>query len=177
MSARLAPAQIAMIALCLLMTALFVYQLEAAPAAFALPVVHLQPKALAVTEPPAFLPPPQSAFDAVNDRPLFLPSRKAIAVPAGKTVGAAPTGPPPLPALALVGVILDGQNSLAMVKQAGAPLVQAMAVGAVLGDWHIASIAPDAITLQAGTFTQNVRMDAKAGTAPTPPPPAPGTPQ
>jgi hypothetical protein len=84
---------------------------------------------------------------------------------------------PPLPSLALVGVILDGQNSLAMVKLAGAPFAQAMGVGASIGGWQITGVGPDKIVLHAGAFEQDVRLDAKpAGQSPGPPP-APGTPQ
>jgi len=177
MTARIAPAQAALLSLCFLMAALTVYELSVPPAEFVLPVVHLRPQIAAAQSPPAFIAPPPDAFSAINDRPIFIPSRKPLAVPADKTAAAAAAAPPPLPALALVGVILDGQNSLAMVKLAGAPFAQAMAVGASIGGWQIASVGPDKIVLRAGTFEQDVRMDAKpAGQTPAGPPP-PGSPQ
>ena len=168
---RLSMAQIAMLVVCVLMAGLFAYQLMAPPAEFALPDVHLKPKAIAMQTPAPFIAPPQAAFEAINDRPLFLPSRKPIAAPATGP-GAAPAGPPPLPNMAVVGVIGDAQNSIAMVKLGGAPFAQAMGVGAALGGWQIASIAPDKIVLRSGPFTQEVKIDARAGN----PPPAPGTP-
>lgn len=168
---RLSLAQIAMVILCMLMAGLFAYQLMAPPAAFALPDVHVKPKAIAMQMPQAFIAPPEAAFDAINERPLFLPSRKAIAAP---DTGTGPTqaGPPPLPNMAVVGVIGDAQNSIAMVKLAGTPFAQAMGVGASLGGWQIATIGPDKIVLRSGPFTQEVKIDARAGN----PPPAPGTP-
>jgi hypothetical protein len=177
MSPRIAPAQAALLSLCFLMAALTVYELSVPPADFVLPVVHLRPQLDAAQPPPAFIAPSPDAFGAINDRPLFIPSRKPLAVPAGKSAAAA-AAPPPLPALALVGVILDGQNSLAMVKLAGAPFAQAMAVGASIGGWQITSVGPDKIVLHAGTFEQDVRMDAKPpGQTPAGPQPPPGTPQ
>ncbi|HEX3675577.1 MAG TPA: hypothetical protein VHU87_15000 [Rhizomicrobium sp.] len=170
----LRPIQIAAIALCALMAILFVYELTAPPAQFALPEVHLRPRAIALQTPAPFLAPPAAMFDAINQRSLFLPSRKSLTPPpvAG---GAAPAGPPPLPNAALIGVILDGQNSLAMVKLSGAPYEQAMAMGASLGGWQIAGISSDHITLRSGAFTQDMHMDAKAGAAPGDPP-APNVP-
>jgi hypothetical protein len=174
----LRPAQIAMIALCALMAVLFVYELDATPAAYALPQIHLKPRVVATVAPAPFLPPPASAFDAINERPLFLPSRKAIAAPATQGAGAAPAGPPPLPAAALVGVLLDGQNSVAEIKESGAPFSRAMRVGDALGGWQIAAIGTDHVTLRAGAFSQDLHMDARAGAPPpTPGAPAPGAAQ
>jgi hypothetical protein len=173
----LRPTQIAAVALCALMAILFVYQLTAPPAQFALPEIHLKPRAIAMQTPAPFLAPPAAMFDAINQRSLFLPSRKSL-TPAPVAGGAAAAGPPPLPNAALVGVILDGKNSLALVKLLGAPYEQAMAMGASLGGWQIEGISSDHITLRAGAFTQDMHMDAKAGAAPSGPgdPPAPGAP-
>ena len=167
MSPRIAPAQAALLSLCFLMAALTVYELSVPPAEFVLPAVHLKPQFDAAQPPPIFVAPLPEAFRAINDRPVFIPSRKPLALPADKTTAAAAAAPPPLPSLALVGVILDGQNSLAMVKLAGASFAQAMAVGASIGGWQITSIAPDKIVLHAGSLEQDVRLDAKpAGQAP-----------
>jgi hypothetical protein len=177
MSARIAPAQLALLGLCFLMAALTIYELSVPPAEFVLPVVHLTPRLAATTPPPAFLAPAPDVFDAINDRPLFLPTRKPLAVPADKAAANTGATAPPLPSLALVGVILDGQNSLAMVKLAGAPFAEAMAVGASIGGWQITSVGPDKIVLHAGAFEQDVRLDAKPAGQSGGPPPAPGTPQ
>jgi hypothetical protein len=174
---RLSMAQIAMLVVCVLMAGLFAYQLMAPPAQFALPDVHLKPKTIAMQTPAPFIAPPQAAFDAINARPLFLPSRKAIAALDTGT-GATQAGPPPLPNMAVIGVIGDAQNSIAMVKLAGSPFAQAMGVGAALGGWQIATIGPDKIVLRAGPFTQEVKIDARAGNPPPPPqPPGNATPQ
>jgi general secretion pathway protein N len=178
MNPRIAPAQAALLSLCFLMAALTVYELSVPPAEFVLPVVHLKPSVAEARPPPAFIAPPPESFSAINDRPVFIPSRKPLTVPADKTTAATAGAPPALPSLALVGVILDGQNSLAMVRLAGASFAQAMAVGASIGGWQITSITPDKIVLHAGTFEQDVRLDAKpAGQAPAGPPPPPGSPQ
>jgi hypothetical protein len=171
----LRPLQIAMIALCVLMAGLFVYQLSAAPSDYVLPEIHLKPRVVATVTPPPFLPPPQNSFDAVNQRPLFLPSRMPIATPAAaQGPAAAPAGPPPLPPASLVGVMLSGQSSIAEIKMNGAAFSTGLHVGDSLGSWQIASIGPDSITLRSGTYSQDMRMDAHA--ASPPPPGGPGAP-
>ena len=177
----LKPAQIAMIVLCVLMAALFAYEFLAPPAEYALPEIHLKPRAVTFVPPPPFMPPPVAAFDDINGRPLFLPSRKPIAAPATGP-SAAPAGPPPLPQVTLVGVLLDGQNSVAEVKMNGAAFAQAVRIGDMLGGWQIGAIGPDHISLKSGTYSQDVRMDAHAAQQPDaapPPPPSkpPGSPQ
>lgn len=181
----LRPAQIAMTALCAVMAALFVYELMASPADYALPVIQLKPRAVAFVPPPAFVPPAADAFNAINDRSLFLPSRKSLTAPdTGAT--AAPSGPPPLPQVTLIGVLLDGQASVAEVKVNGAAFAQAIHLGDALESWRVAAIAPDHISLRYGGFTQDVHMDAHAAgpqqpgdAAPTAPAPTkpPGSPQ
>ncbi|HEY2069683.1 MAG TPA: hypothetical protein VGG48_09040 [Rhizomicrobium sp.] len=164
------PLQFGLFAVCLLMAGLFVYELSAAPADFPLPDVHLKPRAVAIAEAQPFVPPPASAFDAVNDRTLFLPSRKSLTAPA-TTGAAAINGPPPPADITLVGVLMDGQNSVAEVKTAGAVLSQPLRVGDAVGTWSVSAIGPDHVTLKSGTFTQDVHMDAKTGA-----PLAPGSP-
>jgi hypothetical protein len=175
MSGRLAPAQIAALALCLLMALLFAYELSAAPAQFTLPDIHLKPRTYAAVAAAPFVPPDASAFDAINERPLFLPTRKAVAAP--PSAGAAAGGPPAPADVVLVGVLLDGHNSVAEVKSAGAPFAQAAHVGDSIGNWTISSIGPDRIVLKSGTFSQEIHMDAKAGSPPAGAQPPPGTAQ
>jgi hypothetical protein len=175
---RISPVQAGLLALCFALAALTVYEMSAPPTQFVLPIIHLKPRVAASAPQPSFIAPSPASFEAINDRPVFLPARKALAAPADKTAAAAAAaGPPPLPSLALVGVILDGQDSLAMIKLAGAPFAQAMAVGTSIGGWQITGVEADKIVLHAGTFEQDVRLDAKpAGQSPPagPPPPASG---
>ncbi|HTQ15197.1 MAG TPA: hypothetical protein VMH86_15095 [Rhizomicrobium sp.] len=179
MNLRLSRAQMAMAGLCALLALLLMYELMAPPTQFSLPDVHLKPKLLAIQPPPPFIAPPVGSFNAINDRPLFLPSRKAIAAPAAGP-GAQAAGPPPMPNATLVGVIMDGQNSIAMVKVGGAPFAQAMGTGASIGDWQISAVGADRVELKSGSYTQELRMDAHAvppSPSPAPGQTAPGTPQ
>ena len=177
MTPRIAPVQAGLLALCFALAALTIYEMSAPPTQFVLPIIHLKPRIAASAPQPSFIAPSPATFEAINDRPVFLPARKALAAPADKTVAAAAAGPPPLPSLALVGVILDGQDSLAMIKLAGAPFAQAMAVGTSIGGWQITGVEADKIVLHAGTFEQDVRLDAKPAGQSPPPPPAPGNAQ
>ena len=62
---------------------------------------------------------------------------------------------PPLPSnVSLVGVIIDGDRQLALIKTQGAPFAESLRVGAVIDGWKVTEIAPDKVVLRAGTAEQ-----------------------
>lgn len=104
----------------------------------------------------AFALPTIRTFDAINDRPIFSPDRKAIA-PAAVATSAAP---PPPPSAALVGVILDNQTRLALMKSSAAPLETAYAVGAMVDGWQVSEIDRDKVVLRSGLTTDEIKLEA-----------------
>jgi hypothetical protein len=173
MNLPLSKPQLGVLAGCGVLSLLILYQLAApvspqAPASITLP--PLKPFAV----PPAFVMPPPDRFAVIDDKPLFLPSRKPIAAANDKTPQA--SGPPPLPQITLVGVILDATTKLAMVKTASAAFAQSAPVGTPFGGWSISQIEPDRIVLHSDGFADHeILMNAAE-----PPPntaPASGAPQ
>jgi hypothetical protein len=170
MTLQVSRQQVALIAICSVLGAGLLYEVFAPLPAYSVPSARVG--AIAVpAPPPAFAAPAIAAFAPIADRPLFDPQRRKFVPP--PTVSAA-AAPPPPPDIALVGVILDGANKLAIVRASNAALATSMAVGESIGGWQLSSIEADRIILHAGTLENVIRLDANRGIAT---PQQPNTPQ
>jgi len=150
--------QMLLIALCCALGAILTYEIAAPLGVIAVPTVTLRSSSAATVLPQRVVSlPPLAAFAAFNDRPIFSPQRKAIA-PA--PVGAAAMAPPPPPVASLVGIIIDAQRRIAMIRTASSPLATAVAVGDTLQGWQVTEIAPDRVTLHQGTADDTIKLDA-----------------
>jgi hypothetical protein len=107
----------------------------------------------AISVPPVVLP-PLARFAEIGERPLFNPGRKPVASPA-----VTPTSNIP-PDVTLVGIILDSQDRLALVRTPAQPFASALRLGATLSGWQLTEIAPDRIVLSAGAARDEIRLDA-----------------
>ncbi len=159
------PLLIGLMALSLLLAGLFVYEITAPLPESDPPVVHLKPKAQRAAAAMAVTTPSQEAFAEIEMRPMFLPSRKPVATAA--EASAAALTPPDI---ALVGVIVSGQDSLAMLRTPSAPLASAYRVGADISGWKLSEITTERVVLTAGGQRSEIRLDANK------PPPAPPRP-
>ena len=135
------------------------------------PSIHLAPSS---PEPaavqPAFRMPPPSSFAAIDARPIFDPSRRPVPGPPEQS-SADGSGAGALPPMALIGIIIDRQTRLALIKLAQAPQALSYAVGSSLAGWQIVAIEADKVVLRAhGAADQIVRMTGKSRT----PVPQPG---
>ena len=153
----------------LVLAALLAYQLMAPLPDIDPPFIHLKPRtqrAEAVT--PVTTPPPE-AFAEIDTRPMFSPDRKAIVA---AQAGAASLAPPEV---TLVGVIVSGRDSLAMLRTPSSPLANAYRVGAAISGWQVSEIAPDRVVLTSAAGRSEIRLDANK--APPRPGVAPGSSQ
>ncbi|MBV9992290.1 MAG: hypothetical protein JOZ72_13480 [Alphaproteobacteria bacterium] len=153
----------------LLLAGLLVYQLTASLPELDPPVMHLKPK---VPRAEAVVPvttPALEAFAEIDARPMFAPDRKAAVM---AQPGAASLAPPDV---TLVGVIVSGSDSLAMLRTPSSPLATAYRIGATVSGWQLSEIAPDRVVLTAGPARNEIRLDANK--APPRPPAAPGSSQ
>lgn len=115
------------------------------------------PTILALAEPPpAFVAPPRESFASISDRPLFDVTRQRYVPPPKLDSEKAP----PLPKMFLVGVIIDAQTRIAMLKAPDAALAKAVSVGEDLEGWQVSEIEPDRIVLKAGMKENEIRLDA-----------------
>lgn len=163
------PVLIGFAATSLALAGLLAYQLSAPLPEFDPPVMHLKPKAQrAGTVVPVTTPSPE-AFADIDTRPMFSPDRRAIAsIPSGDASLAPPD-------VILVGVIVSGRDSLAMLRTPSSPLANAYRVGAAISGWQLSEIAPDRVVLTSAAGRNEIRLDANK--APPRPPAAPGSSQ
>lgn len=154
MKIALTPWEISLTGLCAVLGVAVLYECAAPLQAFDPPEIEL--KKHEVTASVAFFSPPSEAsFAAIDAHPLFSPTRKPIDVPqeAGGPGGTG-SAPPPLLNVTLVGIIIDGERQLALVKVQGAPFAESLKVGATLDGWQVKEIAPDKVVFHAGTAEQ-----------------------
>src|ERR1700722_618591 len=191
MTLRLSSAQIVLAGVCSLLGAALFYLLFAPLPEY--PVTGIRPPApTAENIPPArFDAPPEETFKQVDDRSVFNPYRVRVNAPAVT----ASTGVTNLPSdLTLIGVILDGDTRLALIKSPSSPLAIGVAVGGTIQGWQISRVDPDKVVLHGAGADQELKMSAnKPGLAqpqipgqqpppqpqaqPQPQPPAPAQPQ
>jgi hypothetical protein len=150
-----------------LLAAALIYQVAAPLPDFDPPQVQLKTRTQQIAAVVPVSTPPPEAFAEIDARPMFSPARKGIATAA---TGEATTQPPDV---TLVGIIVDAQDRMAMLRTPGSPLANAFRVGATISGWQLSEIAPDRIVLSAGAARDEIRLDAnKAPPKPASAPPA-----
>ena len=105
------------------------------------------------------------AFAEVDDRSVFNPAR--VRVSSSSIAGT--SNATSLPSdISLVGVILDGDRKLALIKSPQAPLAVGLGVGGTIEGWQVTRVEADRVALRAGGPEQELRLSdnkAAAGTA------------
>jgi len=115
---------------------------------------------------PVSTPPPET-FAEIGTRPLFSPGRRGTAAPAA--TGATTLQPPDV---TLVGIMIDSQDRIAMLRTPSSPLATAFHIGATVSGWQLSEIAPDRIVLSAGPARDEIRLDANKAPVKPPMPPS-----
>jgi hypothetical protein len=159
--------QIALIGLCVLLALILGYELFA-PLSDAAPAqTPLRTHVLAVAPPAIFTPPPPETFAEIDERSIFNPMRTRIA-PSGIAADNAETGTS-LPAdLSLVGIILDGERKMALLKSAAAPAVVSVTEGGVIDGWRVSTVLRDRVVFMAAGVRQELKLSDNKPNA-TPP--------
>jgi hypothetical protein len=139
---------------CVALAAAFVYFVFAPLPDPEPPHVALQHKAVAAHATPPIVMPPYEAFADLDARPPFNPARTAIATAQGTN---STEGPPDVK---VVGVIIDGENRIAMIRVPSSPLATAFHIGAAISGWQVAEIDPDRVVLTSGRQRDEIRLDA-----------------
>lgn len=163
MTGMLTRAQVALAMLCLVLASLLAYETNAAPAAPDVPAARWQSPPAPAQLPIAPPLPPSQSFASIDARPLFNPARTPVASvdPAAKIVVPPPTD------VSLIGVIIDGERRLALLRTPASPLEVSVAVGDSVSGWQVATIAPDHVVLHSGTTDFTVNLNSgRPGAAP-----------
>jgi hypothetical protein len=150
MTLRLSSAQIVLAGVCCLLGAVLLYLLFA-------PLPEYSVAGIRNVPPARFDAPPEETFKQVDDRSVFNPYRVRVNAPAVTTT----TGAANLPSdLTLVGVILDGNTRLALIKSPSSPLAVGVAVGGTIQGWQISRVDPDKIVLHGAGADQELKLSA-----------------
>lgn len=150
-------AQAALLFLCGLLLTALIYELAAPLASLQPPQIRLHRKTAAIAEPQAFVAPSSVSFAAIDERPVFNPLRQPIAQTPLPGDTASATAPPVN--VALIGIIVDGQNRLALIKMPGAAFASSVAVGGDIGGWQVSQITPDGIVLHSGASDYTIKLN------------------
>ncbi|MGF6226790.1 hypothetical protein QFZ27_000745 [Inquilinus ginsengisoli] len=107
------------------------------------------PPAAPAAEPPPLLAPELSDLTETVERPLFNPSRRGPQPPPPEAE--APPPPPPTaeppPAVTVQGVILAGDQGMALLRRDDTGEIMTARPGDDLSGWHVDRIDPGSVTL------------------------------
>jgi len=187
MTAPANPLQIVLSGICGVLLLVLIYQTVAPVSPYSMSASTTGVRLPAITFSTDAAPPPASVFSDVDARPLFNPSRQPVASVAavGNAAGTDATN------LTLIGVILDGNDRLALIRSAGAAFATGVRQGASIEGWTVAEVDPDRVVLQSGVRKQELLLASNRDTAPAgansggpgaagpnliPPPPPPSAP-
>ena len=155
------PAQLVLSGVCAALLVLLGYLLFAPLPAISLPPAHARAETVEDDAPlPRFEAPPRAAFADVDDRSVFNPARVRVSSPS--IAGA--TNATTLPSdISLVGVILDGEKKLALIRSPQQPLAVGLGVGGSIEGWQVTRVEADRVALRAGGPEQELKLsDNKA---------------
>ncbi|HEY2530472.1 MAG TPA: hypothetical protein VGJ20_21495 [Xanthobacteraceae bacterium] len=116
---------------------------------------------------------PLDRMSSTRDRPLFSPTRRPQAPP--PVVALPPPPPPPPPDVALLGVVMDGEDARAVVRTGPAAKIQRVGIGDDIAGWKVGQIEGRQLVLLLDGRTATFKMfagDQKKG----PPNAGPGEP-
>jgi hypothetical protein len=121
---------------------------------------------------------PLERMSNTRDRPLFSPTRRPPAPP--PVVVATPPPPPPPPDLALLGVVMDGEEARAVVRTGSAAKILRVGIGDDIGGWKVGQIEGRQLVLlldgRTATFTMFAGNNKKISSNPSASQPSSGAP-
>ena len=121
---------------------------------------------------------PLDRVSNTRDRPLFSPTRRPPAPP--PVVAAAPPPPPPPPDVALLGVVMAGEEARAVVRTGPAAKILRVGIGDDIGGWKVGQIEGRQLVLlldgRTATFTMFAGNNKKGSSNASAAEPSPGGP-
>jgi hypothetical protein len=158
MIARMPPAQLALAGVCGALTLVLAYEIAAPIPPFDVQKAAAIYRPAAVTFQDTATAPSAASFGDIDAHPIFSASRAPIAshldTAHGGTSSAFPTD------VSLIGVIIEGQTRMALVKTANEPFARSVPQGGEIEGWTVAEVSPDKIVLSSGTTKQEILLAA-----------------
>jgi type II secretory pathway component PulC len=158
MSLRFTNAQIALLALCGVLTIAFLYELFAPLRPYTPPQVDNTHAAYTVQMPTPYTPPDFATYSNVDARSVFNPLRTPIETESEGLASSASAGDSLPPDLSLVGVILDGTTKMALLKSASELQVVSVPQGTVYEGWEVTTVEPDRVVFAAHGNQQELKL-------------------
>jgi general secretion pathway protein N len=106
----------------------------------------------------AFSMPSRDSYADIDARPIFNPTRMPIDGAADGSDTA--SKPPPPPSSSLVGVIIDGDTRMALLRSEGAGFAKTVTVGDDVDGWKVAEVDADQVVLRAGSLSSSLKLEA-----------------
>lgn len=150
------PGQRLLACVCMMLACVLGYEISAPPGEFALPELHYARPAMDVFVANPVLP--TSANAEIDARPLFSPLRSPLAIPGASGAASGSTGFPT--DVTLVGVIIDGEKRIALVRTQAAGFAASETIGSAVEGWQVTQIEPDHIVLQSGSTLGDLRLES-----------------
>ncbi len=88
-------------------------------------------------------------YESLNDRPLFIPSRRSVLRPADQSQTETSTEAPP--DMVLVGTLIGNGRRIAMIRQASDTGIATVPEGESFNGWLVETVREDAIILVSGS--------------------------
>ena len=161
MIARMPPAQLALAGLCGALTLILAYEIAAPIPPFDVSKSSEVFRPAPITFQDSANAPSAASFGDINAHPIFSASRAPIASHLDMTHGGESSAFPS--DVTLIGVIIEGQTRLALIKTASAPFAQSVAQGGEIEGWTVAEVDPDKIVLSSGATKQEILLAANRG--------------
>jgi len=139
--------------MCAVLGAILLYLVFAPLPELEIPRVPSEPQRNAMPQATPIATPPLEAFADIGERPMFSPDRKAFVAPGSAAAAATP------PSVALVGVIMDARDKMALIRTPGSPLAGAFRLGADISGWQLTEIGADHIVLSLGAARDEIRLE------------------
>ena len=154
---------VTLIGLSLLSLGAIVYETVAPPDPVAIELPPVPRHAVPVPPPMPFVPPPEEAFADIDARPLFAADRKPLAD--NTQLGAVGSASE----LSLVGVIMDGDHAVALLRNKSSSQTESASVGGTVQGWHVARIDATSVTLSVNGKQTVVALEGPADRPPSAP--------
>jgi hypothetical protein len=155
------PAQFALAGLCGALTLILAYEIAAPIPPFDVPRSIEVYRPASITFEDIANAPSAASFGDIDAHPVFSASRAPIAshdVAHGGASSAFPTD------VALIGVIIEGDTRLALVKTANEPFARSVAQGGAIEGWTVSEVDADKIVLSSGATKQEILLAANRAT-------------
>jgi hypothetical protein len=163
MIAKMPPTQLALTGICGVLTLILAYEVAAPIPPFRVPKSMEIYRPAAITFQDTATAPSAASFGDIDAHPIFSASRTPIAshfdtAHGGGASGAFPTD------VSLIGVIIEGQTRMALIKTASEPFARSVPQGGEIEGWTVSEVAPDKIVLSSGATKQEILLAANRGT-------------